>query len=324
VTATAFGFAELHGGDSRVRIIPALGGKIASLHVGGREWLWLGGALPDREPTDAAAPAETEAAGGYHECFPTAAACTVPSGVRRYGGTTLPNRGELWTHRPTVSVETRSDGQHATCVWHGSRMQYQFTREVHVTGTGDVRMRYVVENVGGDPLPFVWSAHPVLRLTDVTKLDLPVGAAVRVGVRTGSALHEMAPEFRWPHARLEKKIADFSRPDGVARYYACQLFFDLPPSPTIAAVEEGADRLELHFDGREVPNFAVSLHKPERRSFRRSGSDPHVLFGPALGAPDSLADALLHWHGAQWLEPHAQRAWSFFWRGRRTTPTPPR
>lgn len=324
MTATAFGFAELHGGDSRVRIIPALGGKIASLHIGGREWLWQGGALSGRNLADETDHGGTASPGGCQDCFPTGAACTVPSGVRRHGGTTLPDHGELWTHRPTVSLETRSDGQHATCVWLGKRMPYQFTREVHVTRTGDVRVRYVVENVGGDPLPFVWAAQAMLRLTDATKLDLPIGAAVRVAARTGSALHEMAPEFRWPHARLEKKIADFSHPDGVARSYACQLFLDLPASPTIVAVEEGADRLELHIDGREVPNFAVGLNKPERRSFRRSATDPLVSFGPSLGAPDSLADALGHWHGAQWLEPGAHRSWNFLWRGRRVTPSAPR
>jgi uncharacterized protein (AIM24 family) len=31
-----FGFAELRGGGSRVSIVPALGGKIAQLELGGR------------------------------------------------------------------------------------------------------------------------------------------------------------------------------------------------------------------------------------------------------------------------------------------------
>ncbi len=322
VAGPAFGFAELHGGGSRVTIIPALGGKIASLEMGGRQWLWRSDVLPDQEPVDGASYAETGDTGGYDECFPTAAACHVLSGVRRYGGLALPDHGELWTRPPMLDVETRGDGQCAICAWEGRRMPYRFTREVRVTASGEVRMRYAVENSGGDPLPFIWSAHPVFPLTALTKLDLPMGASVRVAAHRGEALHDMAPEFRWPHARLEKKIADFTHPDAVAKRYACRLFLDLPRSPTIVAMQEGADRLEVHVDGREVPNFAVWLNKKEWTPFKRGKPYLNFTFGPSLGAPDSLAEALGSWHGAQWLAPHARREWSVLWRARRIAPAP--
>ena len=43
-----FGFAELRGGGSRVLIVPALGGKIAHLELGGRQWLWTSDVLAVR------------------------------------------------------------------------------------------------------------------------------------------------------------------------------------------------------------------------------------------------------------------------------------
>ena len=36
----SFGTVELRGGDARVVIIPALGGKISQLWFGERQWLW--------------------------------------------------------------------------------------------------------------------------------------------------------------------------------------------------------------------------------------------------------------------------------------------
>ena len=95
-----FGFIELQGGATRVRIVPALGGRIVSLVALGREWLWTNEALPAREPADGASYGETGDSGGYDECFPTVAACNIPNGVARFGGLALPDHGELWAQRP--------------------------------------------------------------------------------------------------------------------------------------------------------------------------------------------------------------------------------
>src|SRR5919107_4707120 len=94
--APSFGAAELHGGGSRVSIIPALGGKIASMELGGRQWLWTSEVIQHRIPVDGASYVETADSGGYDECFPTVGACVLPSGVERFGGLSLPDHGELW------------------------------------------------------------------------------------------------------------------------------------------------------------------------------------------------------------------------------------
>src|SRR5579871_4179938 len=73
LTHMNFGFAELHGGGTRVRIVPALGGKIISFESLGREWLWSDPATPAREGAAPAWFAEAGYTGGYDECFPTTA-----------------------------------------------------------------------------------------------------------------------------------------------------------------------------------------------------------------------------------------------------------
>jgi galactose mutarotase-like enzyme len=318
-----FGVAELHAGGTRLAIIPALGGKIAAMEIGGRQWLWTSDTIPYAEPVDGASYVETADTGGYDECFPTVGACVVPSGVDKYGGLSLPDHGELWAQRPTIDVETLADAQQATCIWTGRRMPYRFTRVVRVDGAGVVTMHYSVTNDGAARLPFLWSSHPLLPLTPETRIELPDGARVRVYAEHGLDLGGTLAEHRWPRltvTRKEKKrIADFSHPDAVARNYACKLFLDMPVGR--AAVVEGSARLEVEYDAREVPNFGLWLNRrgwtPFKGGlFKRAKPYLNFAFEPCIGTPDPLTDALVGWQDAHWLEGGETRSWTLTWRGK--------
>ena len=101
----------LGAADARVEIVPALGGKIASLRLGGREWLWTSDVLPRVAPTEALAADDSASyvrvadTGGYDECLPTVGAARIPSDATSYAGLALPDHGELWSqHAPTERV----------------------------------------------------------------------------------------------------------------------------------------------------------------------------------------------------------------------------
>jgi galactose mutarotase-like enzyme len=315
--APSFGYVELQGGTTRVRIVPTLGGRIASLIAAGREWLWTNTALPAREPLDGAVYSEVGDSGGYDECFPTIAPCNIPNGVPRYGGLALPDHGELWAQRADVVVETHPDGHRATCTWEGRRLPYHFTRVVQVTGAGAVVMRYAVGNTGRDRIPFVWSAQPIFPMTPATRLKLPTGARARIWSHRGDALRGLVQEFRWPHARLEARLSDFSHPDLIGRQFACKLFLDVPPDAGVAAIEEGDARLEVAFDPRLVPHLGLWLNKGEWTPFKKGGRYLNLAIEPCIGPSDSLADALGAWGGAHWLEPGERREWTLTWTGAR-------
>lgn len=313
----AFGFAELHGGGTRVRVVPALGGKIASMELLGREWLWTNDALVPQLPADGASYVETADTGGYDECFPTIAPCQIPSGAAAFGGLSLPDHGELWAQNAVIDVEAGAGGQRIVCRWTGRRMPYRFTRSVQVTPAGAVSMQYEVINDGRVPLPFIWSAHPLFPLTPATRLDLPDGAAVRVASHQGDALRGLSSEFRWPHARLEKRIVDLTIPDQLARHYACKLFLDMPPGDSIAAIEEEGLRLEVTFDQREVPHVGLWLNKRQWTPLARGKPYLNLGLEPCIGAPDSLSEAMGDWRAARWLGPGDTRRWTLTWRARR-------
>jgi galactose mutarotase-like enzyme len=320
--APSFGYAELHGGASRVRLMPALGGKIAELELAGRQWLWKSPVIPFRTGEDGTSYVETADSGGWDECFPTVGACTLPSSAGPWAGLSLPDHGELWARTARLEVLARGDGQEATCVWRGLRLPYRFERTVRVSPSGTVEMRYAAANESDVPLPYLWSAHPLLPLTPDTRVELPEGARVRVWAQHGIDMGGAGAEFRWPHAAARGRAADFSRPARVAGglRYACKLFVDLPAGRDVAAaVVEGGVRLEVRVDTREVPQMGLWINHRGWTPFRRGKPYCNLAFEPCIGAPDTLSEAFGAWDGAHWLAPGETRYWTLSWTGSRTS-----
>ena len=314
-----FGFVELQGGGSRVTIVPALGGKIASLELGGRQWLWTSDVTPYAAPDESASYAETADTGGYDECFPTVAACKVPTWVRAFGGTPLPDHGELWSQMPTVDVRTSPDGQSATTTWMGRRMPYRLTREVRVRPSGDVECEYEATNTGTDRIPFIWGGQTMLPLTSQTRLELPLATRLHVYTQHEIALGVGATDLRWPMVRSQGRLLDLSHPAGVAKRYACKVFLEMREGR--AAVIEDGVRLELSFRIEDVPAIGLWINRGAWTPFKRGRPYQNLALSPAIGAPDTLEEALGAWKSAQWLDVGKPRRWTLHWRGVPVEPT---
>jgi galactose mutarotase-like enzyme len=309
-----FGHAELSAGGSRVVIIPELGGKIASLEIAGRQWLWVNPSIPYRTPVPGSSYVQHADSGGYDECFPTVGPCTLPPSAEAFAGVELQDHGELWSQRPTIELETRPDGQQATMVWTGVKLPYRFKRVVRIDATGAVSMRYSVRNTGTARLPFIWSSHPLLPLGDHTRLVLPEGEPVRVYRSDRIEMGGAGAEHRWPNIRTPKHTLDLSRPGATGKRFACKLFFDSVPG--IAAIEEGGARLEVRFDHAEVQDFGLWINARGWSPSRRIRSYSNLAFEPCIGAPDTLTDALGGWRRARWLDAGETRKWTLTWTGR--------
>ena len=326
--AQGFGFVELCAGGSHVSIVPTLGGKIASMEMAGRQWLWTSDVIPFRHPVDGSSYVETADSGGYDECFPTVGPCNLPPEVPRYGGLAIPDHGELWAQSAMVGVETHADGEgmagpdadglSVTCEWMGRRLPYRFARVVMMRSSGEVVMRYSVSNEGRDRFPFIWSAHPLLHLTEQTRLVLPEGARVRVYAQHGIDLFGKGAEHHWPKFRLEKNEVDLSQPYAVAKDYACKLFVDAPGGR--ASVEEVDARLTVTFDPAEVPNFGLWINRGGWSPFKRKRGYVNLGFEPCIGMPDTVTEALTSWNAAHWLEPGERRSWTLTWSAERLSP----
>ncbi len=304
-----YGYADLRAGGSRIEIIPQLGGRISALELGGRQWLWTNPAQPPGPPAPDGA--DGDFAGGFDECFPTGSACTLPGSVRGFGGSVLPERGELWTQRP--QFEVRTDGQPtAITTWTGERMPYEFRRTVQVSADGAITFDYVAINRGRDPIPFVWSAQPVLPLSPRTRIILPEGSLARVGAQHGIDLGGGSREQRWPRFRLGDRLADMSRPDAVSGRFACKLFFEMPRQ--VIAIEEGDCRLEITADAARIPNLGLWINREGWPKGRRQSAARNLSLQPSIGASDSLVDALADRNSVHWLAPDEAREWRMVFR----------
>ena len=93
------GEIELQASGARVVIVPALGGRITALDLGGRQWLAEGDA-PEGTAEEARGGAT-----GWEECFPTVGAARL---VSKHSGLAidLPALGEARTIRPETSIST--------------------------------------------------------------------------------------------------------------------------------------------------------------------------------------------------------------------------
>jgi galactose mutarotase-like enzyme len=318
---------EAHG--ARVEIVPALGGKIASLRLAGREWLWTSDVLPWSEPDerlaadDAVSYVELADTGGYDECLPTVGACRLPSDVPGVGGLALPDHGELWSQLAhTERVDGAGRPPELVTRWRGRRMAYAFTRTVRIERDGAVCMQYALESRAEAPLPYLWSSHPLLPLSPDTRLDLPVAARVRVWAEHGVDLGGEGAEHRWPVLRAGDGARDFTHPARGAAPFACKLFLDLPTprvGPLRLALEQDGARLEVEVDPREVPHLGLWLNHGGWTPFAGRPGYHNLAFEPCIGAGDALDAALGAWDSAAWLRPGETRTWTLRWRGRRRT-----
>ena len=307
-----FGFAELRGGGSRVVIVPSLGGKIAQMELAGRQWLWTSDVMPYAMPDENEAYAETADTGGYDECFPTVASCRVPTWVKGFGGIELPDHGELWSQTPAIDVRTSPDGQSATTAWIGRRLPYRLTREVRVTPSGAVEIEYEATNMGTDRIPFIWSAQPVLPLTSETRIDIALATRLHVYSQHEISVGLGATDLRWPMVRSQGKLLDLSRPNAVAKRYACKVFLEMREGR--AAVIEDGLRLELTFAIDEIPHVGIWINHGGWSPAKRVKPYQNFTLQPCIGAPDTLEEALGAWKSAHWLDAGQSRRWSMRWR----------
>lgn len=316
--ASDFSTVELRGGGSRVLIIPGLGAKIHEMEIAGRQWLWHSTVIPLAQGVDGASYVETADSGGFDECFPTVGPCRVPGWVRGFGGIDLPDHGELWAGKADVHVYTSDQGPVAHCRWLGRRFPCVFDRVVTVSGSGTVRMTYKLHNAGSERVPWIWSSHPLLPLTPATRISINEGTRLRQLVAHGIDLGDPTSEHRWPWIRSGGRVLDFTAPFEVGKRYACKLFLDTTDSS--AAIREGGHELTVRFDPAMVTHFGLWINKRGWTPFRDGEPELNLAFEPAIGAPDSLSDALGDWNSASWIEPGQTCSWWLEWRGRRIDP----
>jgi galactose mutarotase-like enzyme len=111
----------------------------------------------------------------------------------------------------------------------------------------------------------------------------------------------------WPGAFGGDASGRFVVPSGGA--WAAKLFGDVGASGRMGLTDpRRGERLELRVKPEEVPQVGIWINC---RGWAPPGRSPYLNIGlePAIGAPDSLEEAVRDWRTAQTLAPGEERSW---------------
>jgi galactose mutarotase-like enzyme len=189
----------IRAGDCTLHMMPALGGKIASLRVGENELLQA--PLNPLGPRTHSMGFSESDASGWDECLPSVAACTLATEA---GAATIPDHGDLW-RVPWQVLEANEDSAtfRAKCF----SLPLQLTRSMILTSTGQnnadpewsLQLLYSLTNLGGYRVPWSWSAHPLFAVEAGDRVTLPDGVRT-LRLESAGRLGERGDSIAWPLA----------------------------------------------------------------------------------------------------------------------------
>lgn len=158
----------LRAGDASLVVDSESGGKIRSLSLPGEpdfEFFYQ-----DARGLSSPSDYSRHDMSGYDECFPT-----VGPWVWEHGGLTIDfgDHGLLWNRRWNTTVR---DGEVRSVV-EVPEIGVAFSRAIRAAGPSRFLLVYRIEGAAHHSLPFVYSAHPLLRVEADTHVALPPAAS---------------------------------------------------------------------------------------------------------------------------------------------------
>lgn len=276
----------LQGDGLAVTVVPQLGAKIVSLldKHNGLEWLAGPGTRPVK-PLAYGAAFEKQDMSGWDEMFPTISACPYP-GAGPAHGAALPDHGEVWSL--PWALEDATDKELRLSV-SGRALPYRLERTLAFTAPDTLALHYDLVNLGENPLPYIWAAHPQFACGAGAQVVLPPPVTQVCNVLPPAwGWGEPEVRYGWPLATgADGQAQQIDQVRGPALRQA-RKFYTLPDERISSAtlVRQGTgDWLRLAWDADAAPYFGLWVDE---------GALHHqsvVALEPATGFYDSLAVA---------------------------------
>jgi len=287
----------------RVVIAPHLGGKIASIQVRPEGAELLQGPLRPYAPRTWSMPFDASDASGWDECLPSVAACEVETSA---GKTLVPDHGDFWQ----VEWHVVSQNKNAVALSaDGFSLPLRFSKAITLE-ENHLHIAYQVENTGGSPVAYLWSAHPLFAVDPGDRIVLPPSVKqVVVEGSAGGRLGTKGTEHLWPKTTLRDGThCDLSVTGSPEDGTGDKLFAAAPPEGWCAIERRRMRRrVELQFDPHICTHLGLWICYggwPSGKENRQYCVAPEPCTAPG----DSLAQAICAGH-AQELAPHQQRCW---------------
>lgn len=275
---------ELADARTAVRLLPAWGGKLASLvdRRRSREWLFAHPAMPWRQPAPTAQNFGDYDVGGFDECFPNIAAGAYPQAP--FAGRALPDHGEVWAR--TWHCEPTGAGVRLTIT--GEALPYRLTKTIALLPEGGIRCDYRLENLAPEAWRFVWSSHPAFAVKPGMRLERAAGPG-RIDCAVGTLTADAGQAFTWPHLPQ----LDLTQTPPATAGWAAKLYLANNASTLLRMVDpaDGAT-CELRADPAAVPQLGLWLNYSGWTGNPQLPPVYTVAAEPCIGDTDNLAQAI--------------------------------
>ena len=187
----------IQAGACALTLIPALGGKLASLRVHSDELLQS--PLHPYAPRTRAMGFQEADASGWDECLPSVADCSLKTEA---GQASIPDHGDLW--RVPWQVLNASEDS-ATLRANCFSLPLQLTRSVILSQSPigwRLQLLYSLANLGAYNVPWSWAAHPLFTADEGDRILLPESIqTLRVEGSGANRLGVNGDAVAWPLAR---------------------------------------------------------------------------------------------------------------------------
>jgi hypothetical protein len=280
-----------------VEVLPALGGKVASIRNNGIELLQQP-LLPYATRTLSTAFEESDAS-GFDECLPSVSACDIDTPA---GKVSIPDHGEFW--RISHDAISSADNElHLTAT--GTVLPLRFERKLSLIKESGrhkpeaLHVDYKLENIGQHPIHYAWSAHPLFAVDPGDRIHLPPDVTtIRVENSARRRLGARGAVHPWPFAQLAS--GEFAHLDLVgyeSDNVGDKLYTGAPAGDGWCAIERknAGLRVRVEFDPALTPWLGLWLCYggwPENQALRQYC----VALEPCTSPVDSLCSAMAGGH----------------------------
>ena len=268
----------------RAVIVPELGAKIVSLIDKTQMHEWL---IPPQRPlkrVQYGADFEKQDMSGWDEMFPTIVACDYPGSGNKHG-VPLPDHGEVWTL--PWEVERASSGKLILSV-DGPVLPYHLTRTMQWTEPTSLQLSYQLVNLGQEPMPYLWAAHPQFVCNPGTAVIFPPQVkAVCNSLPESWGWGSEETRFDWPEALASNGRRMRIDRIGLPALHLARKFFVLPEVRVgwAGLVRRSSnDWLCMDWDSDRVPYLGLWVDEGAISSESVAAPEPMTGFYDSLAA----------------------------------------
>jgi len=192
--ATGLEVLRIGDGTVTVTVVPAVGAKITSFTSvrTGAEYVWQDPVRPVVLVPEGAGYGDADAS-GVDDCFPTVDPCLYPA--EQFPGVTAGDHGDLWPIPWSWSQRPGALDLQVTA----PNLPYRLTRTLSFDAPGSLLLDYRLESLSDLPLPYQWTAHPLLRCEPGLRIGLVPGQECRPVFAAGDRI-TATERWSWPLA----------------------------------------------------------------------------------------------------------------------------